>query len=232
MIGLSFSMPGDAFGAAFDLLERELGQMSRDVAEEAAKILERHAKEEAPISAPHSTRVEGLKHPRRIKGGTLRESIHATGVETIGGGYRVSVVADAPYAAFVHEGTRPHGIDAPPGGVLAFDVQAPYQNLRRGGRPGAGTRPFVVQRGAHGRQRKNKALDLTRAREERLGVRPGSDRVSSVASSSTKVYATHVDHPGTKPDPFFERAAEKAKSEIEAMIQERMARITQNWRTP
>lgn len=82
-------------------------------------------------------------------GGTLRQSIAAGMVSRLVG----RILVGAPYAIYVHEGTRPHVIQAIRAKVLA--------NRRTG-----------------------------------------------------QIFGTRVNHPGTRPNPFLQRAADQSESEI------------------
>lgn len=55
-----------------------------------------------------------------VRHGNLRSTIHALPPIPVGTTLRVIVSADAPYARYVHEGTRAHTITAKPGRVLAW----------------------------------------------------------------------------------------------------------------
>ncbi len=71
--------------------------------------------------------------------GTLRDSI----TDEITGPLEGRVVAGAPYARFVNDGTPPHVIRGKRGGVLHFQVQG-YEFFRRVvHHPGTKPRPFM-----------------------------------------------------------------------------------------
>lgn len=245
MFGLSWEMVGEEkLAAAFELLAGELDEMSRDLARECGEILLKHVKEECPESPPHAVKDHATEKIRRHKGGNLRNALQLS--EVFKGeedGYTIRIEEDdrtrtesgTHYGKFVVEGTDPHPIEPrDPDGVLVFDIQASYQNLRRK-KPGPGTRPFLVQRDATRYQRKNKQMEQTIAKYDAMNenrkkrdlppIPYPSNRVSSVAKSSTAIFARHVRHPGTAPNDFVTRGMENASPEIEAHIQARLAII-------
>lgn len=80
-----------------------------------------------------------------VKTGRLRASIAVQQSHDIKGrftsGYEVS--ASAPYAAFVHEGTRPHVIEGNP--LLVFQIGSTTVFTRRVNHPGTRPNPFLLR---------------------------------------------------------------------------------------
>ena len=80
-----------------------------------------------------------------VKTGTLRASIKVQQARDLKGRYSVSydVEAGAKYAAYVHEGTRPHVIEGNP--LLVFQVGGATVFTRRVNHPGTKANPFLLR---------------------------------------------------------------------------------------
>lgn len=80
-----------------------------------------------------------------VKTGALRNSIKVQQARDLKGRYSVSydVEAGAKYAAFVHEGTRPHVITGNP--LLVFQVAGTTVFARKVNHPGTKANPFLVR---------------------------------------------------------------------------------------
>lgn len=78
-----------------------------------------------------------------VKSMALKRSIHATYL----GGSRWTITASAPYAKFVHEGTRPHVIRARNARALRFfwERQGKVVTLRQVNHPGTAPNPFLTR---------------------------------------------------------------------------------------
>lgn len=80
-----------------------------------------------------------------VKSGRLRNSIKVQQSHDLKGqftsGYEVA--ADAPYAAFVHDGTRPHVIEGNP--LLVFQVGGTTVFARKVNHPGTRGNPFLLR---------------------------------------------------------------------------------------
>jgi hypothetical protein len=80
-----------------------------------------------------------------VKSGRLRGSIKVAQARDIRGRYSVgyNVEADAPYARYVHDGTRPHVIEGNP--LLVFQIGGATVFTRRVNHPGTKGNPFLVR---------------------------------------------------------------------------------------
>lgn len=81
-----------------------------------------------------------------VRSGFLRNSIHEE--PATGSGSRMvlgGVTADAPYAHFVHDGTRPHLIVPRRANVLRFEVGGRTVFAKRVHHPGTRPRPFITE---------------------------------------------------------------------------------------
>lgn len=80
-----------------------------------------------------------------VRTGTLRNSIKVQQARDLKGRYSVGydVEANAKYAAFVHEGTRPHVIVGNP--LLVFQVGGATVFARRVNHPGTKANPFLLR---------------------------------------------------------------------------------------
>lgn len=80
-----------------------------------------------------------------VRTGRLRASIKVEQSRDTAGRYKTgySVSANTPYAAFVHEGTRPHVIVPVTASVLRFEVGGSVVFARRVNHPGNRANPFL-----------------------------------------------------------------------------------------
>lgn len=80
-----------------------------------------------------------------VKSGKLRGSIRVVQARDVKGRYTVgyNVEADAPYARYVHDGTRPHVIVGNP--LLVFQVGGATVFARRVNHPGTKANPFLLR---------------------------------------------------------------------------------------
>jgi len=89
--------------------------------------IEREAKVEAPVN-------------KQTGGGNLRQSIKSRKIDSFSG----EIKAHAKYAAYVHEGTRPHTIRARKGGGLANDRTGQFFG-KQVNHPGTKPNPFLLR---------------------------------------------------------------------------------------
>lgn len=114
-----------AFRRALDLLEAAIYNNAHQ-----ALVMSVQAAEE---SATHTTLYND-------RSGYLRQ--HTKGSVQ---GLEGRLVADAGWAGYVENGTRPHDIVARGGGVLAFQVAGEQRFARRVHHPGTAARPFMQE---------------------------------------------------------------------------------------
>jgi HK97 gp10 family phage protein len=109
--------------------------------------------------------VEKAKQYSPVKTGQLRASI---GFELTPDGESALIFATAPYAGFVHDGTKPHVIEARNAQALRFVGRSgQYVYRRRVNHPGTSPRPFL-----------ERALRETVAEEStRIGLRQNLKRI-------------------------------------------------------
>ncbi|WP_375483339.1 HK97 gp10 family phage protein [uncultured Jatrophihabitans sp.] len=97
------------------------------------------------LMAEKGALVEELAKKNAPKGrtGDLEESIQMTPPVIVGGRVEVTVEATAPYALYVHEGTRPHVIEPRTARVLAWEGPDGPVFSRRVSHPGTKANPFL-----------------------------------------------------------------------------------------
>lgn len=135
-------------------------------------------REEAPVN----------KNPQAKNRGALRKSLRA---ETLTDGRRfVFRYSALEYVKFVIHGTRPHRIEAKPGGVLA--IPGPI-----GVSSGLPPISYLSRGGAPGKLGRKGGPSIFRAPGGYAALRGGV------------VFLAFVNHPGTQPNNFAQRAYEK-----------------------
>lgn len=87
--------------------------------------------------------TNSAKQRAPVDTGNLRNSIRQEPVKVSGGVVSFSVVADADYASFVHDGTRPHVIRPRNAKVLAFSAGGTMVFASKVNHPGTKARPFL-----------------------------------------------------------------------------------------
>lgn len=88
--------------------------------------------------------VASAKMKAPVKTGLLRNSITAPATPTVSGmSVKSTVVATAPYAGFVHDGTRPHVIRPRNASVLRFPTRSGIVFAAHVNHPGTKARPFL-----------------------------------------------------------------------------------------
>lgn len=87
--------------------------------------------------------TNSAKQRTPVNTGNLRNSIRQEPVKVEGARVSFSVVADADYASFVHDGTRPHVITPKSAKVLAFRAGGTMVFASRVNHPGTKARPFL-----------------------------------------------------------------------------------------
>lgn len=75
-------------------------------------------------------------------------------------GLRGRLIADAGWAGYIENGTRPHTIEARGGGALAFQVNGEQRFARRVNHPGTEARPFMEVARNLGEQTLDYGIDL------------------------------------------------------------------------
>lgn len=87
--------------------------------------------------------TNSAKQRTPVNTGNLRNSIHQEPVRVTGSVVSFSVVADADYASYVHDGTRPHVIYPKNAKVLAFSAGGTMVFASKVNHPGTKARPFL-----------------------------------------------------------------------------------------